>query len=184
MQQMVRVKVESKKAQSGLAKYANETKALPLIYAETIAKKGYRICSKILKQLYALPRSRSWSQKLERPGVRQVLERKRDTYSEGAAFQVCASTQPLSLIRFVEGDKIIPRSSSSKNKRLKIDGVFGKSWNVKSSFSAYGKNKNLHVFLRRTSHKAKMEVQKFPSAFELLSKEHPQAKINKVLGAL
>ncbi len=181
---MVRVKVDSKKAQSGLAKYAKETKALPLIYAETVAKKGYRICSKLLKQLYSLPRSRSWSQKLERPGVRQVLERKRDTYSEGAAFQVWASAKPISMIRFVEGDKIIPRSSSAKNKRLRIEGVLGKNWNVRSSFSAYGKNKNLHVFLRRTSHKGKMEAQKLPSAFELLSKESPQAQINKVLEAL
>lgn len=181
---MFRVKVDTHKAEQKLKEVSSELKSLPIEYATKGAKKGYRACSKLLRKLYALPQSSS--NKLARPGVRQVLKRDEELTNEGVACVVSASTKPLSLIRFVEGNKIIPYSTKKNKRRLKIAGVAGKSWETKSSFSAYGNNNNLHVFLKRKnkSGKIKMFSEKLPSAFALLSKDFSQKEISRVLDKL
>ena len=169
---------ETRKAETKLRKLSKEIRSLPLLYAEKGAKKGYRACSKLLRKLYSLPQSSS--QKLKRPGLRQVLKRGEGLTTKGAICTVSASTKPISLIRFVEGQKIIPYSTQKNPKRLRISGVAGKSWNTKSAFSAYGKNNNLHVFLKREG-KKKLYKQNLPSAFELLNQKERQQVINKTL---
>ena len=171
---MFKIKVDAKDTKRELTKLTKEIRSLPLLYAEKGAKKGYRACSKLLRKLYTLPQSSA--QKLERPGVRQVLKRGQELTIKGAACTVSASTKPISLIRFVEGDKIMPNP-----KGLRISGVAGKSWKTKSAFSAYGKNNNLHVFLKREG-KKKLHKQNLPSAFELLNQEEAQQVINKTFG--
>ena len=176
---MFKIKVDSKKAERELEKYAKKVKGLPLLYAEKGAKKGYRACSKLLKKLYRLPQSAS--QKLERPGIRQVLKRSEELTTEGVAYTVSASAKPISLIRFVQGSKIMPRSTKKRPKRLHVAGVLGKSWATRSAFSGYGRNNNLHVFLKRDG---EVERQQLPSTFALLSKKDPQKEISKALDEL
>ena len=80
------------------------------------------------------------------------------------------------MIRFVEGDKLIP----GPHKR-RVTGVLGKTWELRKTFIATGNNNNTHVFRRDGK---KLKSQKLPSAYKLLMKEKIYKEIEEKLDDL